>query len=150
MKQPDELRSSQWPIVSMLLFGNFGEDASPLSRRAARRSRIAVMVLVAAVLAVGVLPSVELSARRSLVSALVGVTLSYLAWEAWRYTTHLDELTRRLHLEAFAITYLIGLALFAILGALQNMAGVTITPLVFLALEPVRGVVLVCRTRGLA
>lgn len=41
-------------------------------------------------------------------AALLGGTFSYIAWALWRYVSALDELGRRVQMEAVAITYLIG------------------------------------------
>ena len=92
-------------------------------------------------------PGLDPAQRRHGTSALAGLLLACLGWQRWRYTVALDELARRLYLEAFAITYLIGLALFSVLGFLQEMGGWTVSPLAFLVLEPVRAAVLAWRSR---
>lgn len=131
----------------MLMYGHSFGDASPQSQRAKRRARIALLACLGLFLAASFAPGVPRNVRAVVVSALVGTTLTYSAWESWRYTTGLDELARRLHLEAFAITYLIGLAMFSILRVLQDVAGWRFSPVVFLVLEPVRAAVLTWRSR---
>jgi hypothetical protein len=95
-------------------------------------------------------PGLDTTQRRLGTSALAGLLLAYLGWQRWRYTVALDELARRLYLEAFAITYLFGLALFSVAVFLEGMAGWTVSPLAFLVLEPVRAAVLAWRSRRFA
>jgi hypothetical protein len=141
---------ARWPVWSMLLYGHFGRDATPASRRADLRSRVAIGVFVAAAVAITALAGPEPTVHRDALSALVGLLLAYLAWERWRYAAGLDELTRRLYLEAFAVTYLIGLTSFAALTLLQPVTGWTVPPIAWLALEPVRAAVLAWRSRRFA
>ena len=138
---------SDLPTWSMLMYGHFFGDASPRSQRAKRRARIGMLVFLCAFLAASFVPGLTREARSVIVGALVGSALTYSAWEAWRYTTGLDELARRLYLEAFAITYLIGLAMFSTLGMLEDVAGWKVSPMVFMVLEPVRAAVLTWRSR---
>jgi hypothetical protein len=66
---------------------------------------------------------------------LPAVAFAYIAWALRRYLLALDELARRLQLEAMAWTYLCGLPVALLLWGL----GITINPLLILVLEPVRG-----------
>lgn len=151
MEQSPETRDNRadFPFWSTLMFGHFWGESSA-SESAKRRSRIAMLMFLIALVVASVIPGFERELRHTFVNVLVGLTLTYFAWEAWRYTTGLDELARRLYLEAFAITYLIGLAMFSVLGVLQDIAGWNISPLVFMVLEPVRLAVLAWRSRQFA
>ena len=142
--------TSRWPLWTMLLFGHLGADASRDSQRADRRSRIAIGIFVVLAVVVALSPGLEPGGRRHATAMLVAATLGYLGWQRWRYADALDELTRRLYLEAFAITYLVALALIPVLGLLEHLIGWTASPLTFLALEPVRAIVLAWRSRRFA
>ena len=140
----------RWPLWSMLLFGHFGEEATPDSLRADRRARIAIAAFVVVAALVTVAPGLEPNARGRVMAALVGPWLAYLAWERWRYAAGLDELARRVYLEAFAITYLVGLPLFSFGALIQSLGGWTLSPLAFVVLEPIRAAVLAWRSRRFA
>jgi hypothetical protein len=140
----------RWPLWSMLLFGHFGEDATPDSLRADRRARIAIAAFVIVAAVVYVAPGLGSIPRQHVVTALVGPQLAYLAWERWRYAAGLDELARRVYLEAFAITYLAALPLFSFGAVLESLGGWTLSPIAFLILEPIRAGVLTWRSRRLA
>ena len=145
----DRSDAASWPVASMLLYGTFGGDASPQSLRADRRSRVAFGVFFALEAALLVAP-VPMDVKRALEAALVGALFATLAWLRWQYAMALDELARRLYLEAFAVTYLIGLSLLVPFGLLHSLAGWTVHPLIFVVLEPLRGLVLVWRSRQVA
>jgi hypothetical protein len=145
-----DVGASRWPWWSMVLYGHFGPEASLESRRADARSRLAIAGFVLAAIAVTLAPGLEPTVRSRTIAALVPPLLAYLAWERWRYALGLDELARRLYLEAFAITYLSGLALFSVFGLLDALAGWQVPPLAFVALEPIRAAVLAWRSRPFA
>lgn len=134
----------------MLLFGTFGSEVPPASQRADRLSRLGVFVFVVLVAALPFIPGLRSEVRASMNVALLGLLFAFLAWQRWSYANGLDELARRLYIEAFAITYLIGLTLFAFFGLLHSLAGWSVDPFVFMVLEPVRAVILVWRTRQFA
>lgn len=106
-----------------------------------------MVLLLVAVAVASMWPGLDASSRRQVTYGFSGLALAYVAWERWRYTEALDELARRLYLEAFAITYLVGLALFSVLGMVHELSGWTISPLTFVLLEPVRAAVLTWRAR---
>jgi hypothetical protein len=81
---------------------------------------------------------------RLTLSLVPGIAYSYIAWELRRYILALDELARRIQLEAIAWTYLTGLAVAALVGGVALAYGwqwssLWLNPLWFVFLEPVRG-----------
>jgi hypothetical protein len=96
-----------------------------------------------------VMPAARPAGGQRLLPALVAALLAYLAWGRWRYAVALDELSRRLFVESFAVTYL-GLVLFSTFALLQGLTGWTPSPLAYLTLEPVRAAVLAGRSRSFA
>ena len=149
-KQPPSIESARWPILSMLLYGTFGTDAPPSSQRADRRSRIGIGVYTLIAAALTVVPGMRGEVASSVNVSLLGVLLAFLAWQRWSYATGLDELGRQLYLEAFSLTYLVGFSLFAFFGLLHSLAGWSVSPFVFVALEPLRGMILAWRSRYFA
>jgi hypothetical protein len=134
----------------MLLFGTFGSDAPPASQRADRLSRGAILVFVAISAALAFAPGIGADVRARFHVVALGMLFAFLGWQRWSYANGLDELARQLYIEALAITYLIGLTLFAFFGLLHSLVGWLVDPLVFMVLEPVRAVILVWRTRQFA
>ena len=134
----------------MLLFGTFGSEVPPASQRADRLSRLAFVACLVMIAALAFMPGIEVDVHARLEVALLGLLFAFLAWQRWCYGNGLDELARRLYIEAFAITYLIGLTLFAFFGLLHSLAGWSVDPFVFMVLEPVRALILVWRTRQFA
>lgn len=116
--------------------------------RPADRLAIAAFVVLAA--AVMLMPGLDPSGRSWALCALVAPLMAYLGWQRWRYALGLDELARRLYLEAFAITYLVGLPLFLLFALLHEVAGWTVSPWAIVVLGPIRAAVLVWRTRRFA
>jgi hypothetical protein len=148
--QVAESGDSRWPLWSMLLYGHFGREATAESQRADRRSRLAIAAFVVVASVIIVMPAPQPAGGQRFLPALVAALLAYLAWERWRYAVALDELSRRLFVESFAVTYLIGLVLFSTFVVLQALTGWTPSPLAYLTLEPVRAAVLVWRSRSFA
>jgi hypothetical protein len=141
---------SRWPWWSLLLYGDFGPESSPATRRADARSRLAIAVFVVLAAAVALTPGLAPSGRSWSIYALLAPLLAYLGWQRWQYALGLDELARRLYLESFAITYLVVLPLFSLFALMQELAGWTVSPLAIVALEPIRAGVLAWRTRRFA
>lgn len=129
---------SVWPASSLLLWGTFG-TSTPEGRRYHRRCLLALGVLLVGTL-IANLGSPEAGALA--MAVLPGVTFGFISWEFKRYVDALDELARRIQLEALAWTYLTGLTLACALGGVmlafdlryefQNFFWV-------LLLEPIRG-----------
>ena len=56
----------------------------------------------------------------------------------WRYVTRIDELERRLQMEALAWTYLVAMAAAVALGSISLFLRWNINPGLLLLLEPLR------------
>jgi len=83
---------------------------------------------------------------------LAAFSISYIAWELRRYLTQLDELARRMQLEAIAWTYVTGFVLAAWFGVLLTVlalfshssshwpfkALLLASPFLYFLLEPIR------------
>jgi hypothetical protein len=114
--------NSRWPTSAMLLWGTFGTK-SPAERRYLIRVCIAAAVtacwLIPFALAKHFRPAPILGSTTSLG---VGVLITYVAWEFRRYLLALDELARRMQLEAMAWTYLTGFVVAAWLGPLALLS----------------------------
>lgn len=110
--------SSRWPACPMLLWGTFGTK-TPAERRYLSRVLKGAAVFVGWVLFAFAahLPRPVIG---SITSVAVGALVTYIAWELRRYLLVLDELARRMQLEAMAWTYLTGLVVAAWLGALLS------------------------------
>jgi hypothetical protein len=135
----------RWPIRSMLLVGTFGASQSEAGRRYHSRVWSAFAVAVGVTLLLRAVAGDQ--GFRWLTGVILGPLFGYIAYELWRYISALDELARRLQLEALAIVYLIGLAIVLTVAGIGNVMPFSINPLLFLALEPIRGLVLVLRSR---
>lgn len=68
-----------------------------------------------------------------------GLAFSYISWEWWRYVSSLDELERRLQVEAAAWTYIVGMALAMTLAGVHAVLGWRVFPGWLILLEPLRG-----------
>jgi hypothetical protein len=66
------------------------------------------------------------------------LAFAYIGWEFWRYVETLDELERRLQMEAMAWTYLAASGLAAALGSVALILNWNVNPLVMIAVEPLR------------
>jgi hypothetical protein len=129
--------SSQWPTGSILAYGTFG-TRTPAGKRYRLRA-------TAALAAFTILWLLSIYLWKTHVS---GLTFSFVAWETHRYWLSLDELARRLQLEAAAWTYLVGIAAGMLLGGFSfvfyNSASVWFwcSPMWVILLEPIRAFVL--------
>ena len=143
--------NSKWPAFTMMFVGTFG-SRTPAGRRYHRQCWIAFMILSFVVFTLLVLPKdwIPDQARRLLMALLPGGAFTYIAWAFNRYLQGLDELARRLQLEAIARTYLIGIAVAALLGGFAlayNWGQWFLNPIWFITLEPVRGAALYWMSR---
>jgi MFS family permease len=128
----------------MLVYGTFGWRTAA-GRRYHIRTAIALIAMVvlwsvAAFLAGDFRHN---SPWRVMCSLVPGVTVSYGAWEFRRYILALDELARRIQLEAIAWTYLTGWVIATLVGGIALAYGGHwnrwwLNPLWFVFLEPVR------------
>jgi hypothetical protein len=142
--------SSDWPILSILRYGTFGTK-SPAGRRYHTRTGIALMaLLVVWPVSVGlwVTDRSPILLWRVTAGFTPGLIYGYIAWEMRRYWLALDELARRLQMEAAAYTYLAGIAAGTVLGGLSlvffghGWVWLWCNPLWIVMLEPARGVIL--------
>ena len=79
----------------------------------------------------------------TLIAVAMPAAISLIVWEFRKYLLSLDELARRLQLEAMACTYLTGFILASVLcgiwlEALPNVDAIWFCPLWFALLEPAR------------
>lgn len=134
---------SEWPYASLLFWGFFGLD-TPEGRRFGLETAgwFALLALAAVTAAVGRVPA-------ALGVALPIVVLG-LGWSYTRYLSRLDELSRRIQLDSFAVSYGAAMALGAGLAgwAMVDPEGLgAISPAALFwvlgGAEVVRGVVLV-------
>jgi len=141
---PEQTENSRWPSFPMLFFGTFGTK-TPAERRLIIRSWLAAAVCIGWVLIAFAIhfrpkPLIGLS-----IPCVLGVMASYIAWEFRRYLSAIDELARRMQLEAMAWTYLTGFVLAGWLGVLTTLMYsltrwplVLVIPFLYFLLEPVR------------
>lgn len=139
---------SRWSACAAFFWGTLGTGA-PAERRYKARSAMSAMILVGwggIAFALHFPPKVLVT----FITLLSGVVITYIAWELRRYLLALDELARRMHMEAIAWTYLTGFVLagwigvFIILGrnliSYQNRQTLLfMIPFLFFLLEAVRG-----------
>jgi hypothetical protein len=107
---------SRWSTCEMLLWGALGTKSNG-ERRYKTRNALAASVVVCWALfafAMHLHPKIIVSTTVFLAAFLT----SYIAWELRRYLTQLDELARRMQLEAMALTYLTGFVLAVWFGVL--------------------------------
>jgi len=148
-EMPAESETSRWEPCSILLWGTLG-TRGPAERRYIVRCYLA-MVFAAGWLIVAKFAHFRPKSVILSVTALVGgIVITFIALEFRHYLSEIDELARRLQLEAMAWTYLTGFVVAAWLGVLgafsQTIAHwvfkpeVLLTiPYLFFLLEPVRG-----------
>jgi hypothetical protein len=138
---------SKWPASAMLGYGTFGMR-TPAGRRYHTRTAIALAMAIlcpaAAILAGDFYHN---STWRVILSLVPGAVYLYIAWELRRYILALDELARRIQLEAMAWTYLAGMGVASLVGGVALIYGwhwnrLWLNPLLYLFLEPVRGCIL--------
>jgi hypothetical protein len=145
----NQTESSPWPACPMLLWGTFGTK-TPAERRYVQRVYWAAVVAVFWVLLLAfTLRSHPNRAILSITPFLGGAVVTYIVWEFSRYLRALDELARRMQLEAMAWTYLTGLVTaawvmaFLLLGRVLlhwSLDGklLVLLPFLYFMLEPVR------------
>lgn len=124
-----------WPKKDILWLGYFG-SGTPAGRRYRNRSLSALLVLVLVQFAFALAPKVP--AMMIAGGWAAGLVFSYIAVEWWRYLESLDELARRLQMEAMAWTYVWGVAFMMALGGMMTVWGWKLSPALFILLEPVR------------
>ncbi|HEY4365463.1 MAG TPA: hypothetical protein VGN17_31170 [Bryobacteraceae bacterium] len=135
---------AKWPLGSILIWGTFGKNSAE-GRCFHRRCLGAFLFLGVGWLASFLIARFLLPAGSwrnfdfvAMYYLLVGVAFSFIAWAFWKYLGELDELARRLQLEAVALTYLTGFCAFGFLAAFGYLTGWTVNPVWFIVLEPIR------------
>ena len=146
---PIEIETPRWEPCSILLWGTLG-TRGPAERRYIVRCYLAV------VLAAGWLLVARFAHFRpkpvilSVTTLVGGIVITFIALEFRHYLSEIDELARRMQLEAMAWTYLTGFVVAAWLGVAgalsQTIAHwafkpevLLMIPYLFFLLEPVRG-----------
>jgi hypothetical protein len=137
---------SKWPASAMLGYGTFGRR-TPAGRRYHTRTAIALVAMAVATLclvAAAVATGPHNTLWLAILSLVPGIGFSYVAWEFRRYILAIDELARRIQLEAIVWTYLTGWAVAALVGGIALVYGwhwssLWLNPLWYVFLEPVRG-----------
>ena len=125
-----ESDGSKWPAAAMLGYGTFGMR-TPAGRRYHIRTAIALISMVVIALAIA---AIALEAPQpgvgdgSLPGVLCRVLLHCLG-EFRRYILALDELARRIQLEAVLWTYLTGMAVATFVGGIAMVYGWEWSPL---------------------
>lgn len=143
--------SSQWPIASIIGYGTFGMK-TPAGRRYHIRSAIALVTLSIFWPLTFFLWWFDTGPSllwRAIAGVAPGLAVGYISWEARRYWLSLDELGRRLQLEASAYGYLVAWVASTLLGGLSFIfighpwVWLWCNPLwVFVIAETARGVIL--------
>jgi len=142
--------NSRWHTCAILFWGTFGTK-SPAERRYVMRSIFAatvVMVLVVLTFS-DRFPPKPIVMKITLLAT--GALITYIAWELYRYLSQLDELARRMQMEAITWTYLTGFVAAAWIGVLAPFSHflmhwpykpslLTLIPFLYFVLEPVRAV----------
>ena len=132
-------RNTSWPGSSILIWGTFGTK-TPEGRRYHNRCTAALAFMVAGAILSNFLPS---GPSRFFQAVIPGAAFTFIAWEFRRYLLALDELARRIQLEAIAWTYLTGLGLSMLLGGILFSYTLPVWfpgPWYYIFLEPVRAV----------
>ena len=138
MRTTSDQDTTTWPGSSLLVWGTFG-TSTPEGRRYHRRCCLALGVLfVGYFIAAGLPPA----AGDIVTAVLPGAMFGFISWEFRRYLNALDELARRIQLEALAWTYLTGLTISSALGGVMlayDLRPWFPNPFWFILLEPIRG-----------
>ena len=142
---PPEEAKTPWPASSMLFLGTFGSQ-TPAGRRYHNRCLAASGLLIMAIVLIGGftrLAGLPLEATFPFTAALPGVVSAVIAWEFRRYINSLDELARRIQLEAATWTYLTGMVAAIFLWGYSVSSHTPLPaywPALYITLEPIRGV----------
>lgn len=142
--------SPRWPYATMLLCGTMG-DRTPASRRFWRSSQIGVLVFLVAVFGAPYLKGLFPDPTRQLVGALLAGAAAYVVVRAFqRYLSELDELGRRIQLEAIAFAFAVLMVVGTAVAVAGTSLGFDVNPAWVLLGEPLRAVGLVRAARKYA
>jgi len=138
---------SQWPRCAMLMWGVFSTK-TPQGRQYVRASYAAAAMVIVPTFLFFIHQHWHMHyMSKRLFTTVIAVAMpsaiSLIVWEFRKYLLSLDELARRLQLEAMACTYLTGFIMASVLcgiwlEALPNVDAIWFCPLWFALLEPVR------------
>jgi len=142
-------RGSLWATCPILSWGIFGTKTRA-ERRYMRRTLLGAATAAAWVLIALARDFHPKAILLPLTALVLGAVVTNVAWEISRYIRQLDELARRLQLEALAWTYLTGFVAAAWLGVLAPLSStlmhwpykrsfLLLSPFLYhIVLEPVR------------
>jgi hypothetical protein len=125
--------TAHWHGKTVLVYGTFGNGA-PAGKAFHRRSLLCLLLMAVSSAVGHWLPPV-LQTWLFLVPTLGFVTISR-SW--WQYLGQLDELERRLQLEAMAWTYVVGIGAAVALGVIARYVHWNLNPGLLILLEPIR------------
>lgn len=147
---------TSWTSCAMLMWGVFSTK-TPEGSRYVRRCFVAGLLVVVPTVLFAIHQSLHLHyvSKRiytGYLAAVMPLVFGIMAWEFRKYLLSLDELARRLQVEAMAWTYLTGFVLAATfcgiwLEMYPQVSAMWLSPLWFLLLEPVRAGWLYALTR---
>ena len=138
-------KSNAWPTRDIFWLGYFGAG-TPAGARYRNRCLSALGVLMVVQLMTG-FGLFHVGVWRLVPALAPGLMFGLIAWEWWRYINSLDELARRLQVEAMAFTYIVGVFVMMALGGLATTFAWRLSPTVFIFLELVRAQRLAVLTR---
>ena len=124
--------SRGWPTAPILLWGTFGKG-SAAGRKYHFRAGMALVVALSVALL-----TVRLRWLAPVSVFMPAATLAYIGWEFRKYLSGLDELGRRIHMEAICLTYLTALVLIAAAGGYAALAHINVNPIWLVLIEPIR------------
>ena len=134
-QKPTDESTSTWSTYDIFAMGYFG----PNTAGGARYRNRTLCALALFVVTVGAASSLgPTSPARFLAAAGPGLTFGFIALEWWRYVGQLDELGRRMQMEAMAWTYTFGLFAFIALGGVSALMHWNLNPIFYIFLELVR------------
>jgi len=134
-------KTAPWPSSSILIYGTFGAK-TPEGRRFHIRCTAALVAMVLGMI-LGTILNLAVHLPLAAGAAVPGLAFAFIAWEFRRYVLSLDELARRIQLEAIAWTYLTGLVLAMLAGGFLLVYPVDfhfLNPFWYIFLEPIRAV----------
>ena len=138
---------ASWPGLTMLFFGYFRQDAG--STKWTKRSYYGLAVLLAGMLGSTALKGVLSDLTLDIfVTALSVSGMGFVYWSLWRYMNDLDELHRRVMLEAIALSFFITMTTAIGIGVAELRFGTSVRiAWAFILGELMRGVGLVLAAR---
>ena len=134
-------QDSGWPACSIFLYGTFGSQSEAGSHYHKQCIGALAVLVVGEILLAAVAFRAPYGLGRLAGALLPGAVFGYIVWAFRRYLLALDELARRMQLEAMAWTYLSAIPVAVLLGTLAfvyDWHSWVVNPMWFIVLEPVR------------